>query len=208
MRIRLKWHRKDWVVLSKENKTKLKSAKVKWIQVMCALYTGEGKTREGERVLWLQRGHYWLFLCSVRLVDASVGVSPRAALERMSTHLAWSSASWALRSKVCWVWLSRSVCLTSDFSPAGGGITLTSNPGRGTARAPLESYRNEQNKPVWINQVVFQIVKTNYKYGEWQFVSSVAGEHIAPGKYSKPCPPLSLPPLSFCIIRKCSCYSH
>ncbi len=48
----------------------------------------EGGGREEERVLWLNRGHYWLFLCSVRLVDASVGVSPRAALERMSTHLA------------------------------------------------------------------------------------------------------------------------
>lgn len=95
--------------------------------------------RERERVRWLQHGRYWLFLCSVRLVDVSVSVSPRAALERTSTHLAWSSASWALTRKVCWVWLSLSMCLTSDFSPADDGTTLTSNPGRGTTRAPLDS---------------------------------------------------------------------
>lgn len=114
---------------------------------MCALYTGEGGRRR-ERVLWLQHGHYWLFLCSVRLVDASAGASLRAALERTSNHLAWSSASWALKSKVCWAWLSRSACLTSDFSPAGGGAALTSKPGRGITRAPLESYRNTKNKSV------------------------------------------------------------
>lgn len=45
---------------------------------------------------------YWLSLCSVRLKGVSVGISPRAALERSSTHLAWTSVSWALNSKACW----------------------------------------------------------------------------------------------------------
>lgn len=87
---RLKWSRKDGVVRSK-GKTK-KSAKVKCIQVMCALYTRGGRV-EGlwwwwGAVPWLQHGHYWLFLCSVRLAGASVAASPRAAFERTSAHLA------------------------------------------------------------------------------------------------------------------------
>lgn len=141
-RMWLKWHRKEWVVLSKGLKKKCQG-KVNSSNV-CSIHRRLGR---GERVLWLQCGHYWLFLCSVKLVEASVGVSPRAALERTSTHLAWSSASWALKSKVCWVWLSRKTFLTSGLSAAPDGTTLTSNPGRGTARDPLESCRKLKPKP-------------------------------------------------------------
>lgn len=109
--------------------------------------------RRGREESWgvpcLQRVHYWLFLCSVRLIDASAEASPRAALERKSTHLAWSSSSWALKSKVCWVLLSRIMCLTSVFSAAAEGAGLTSNPGRGTGRDPFESCK--------------KIVKNEYK---------------------------------------------
>lgn len=120
--------------LKSENKKKKCHGKVNSSNV-CSLHR---RVRRGQSH-GSKPGHYWLFLCSVWLAGTSEGVSPRDALERKSNHLAWCSASWALRRKVCWVWLSRSPCLPSGFSPDDGGITLTSNPGRGTTRAPLES---------------------------------------------------------------------
>jgi len=94
---------------------------------------------------WL---HYWLLRCSVGPVDAaSAGVSPRAALERTSSHLACSSASGAPRSNVCWAWPRRMACLTSGLSPPDdAGTAPTSNPERGTALAPLESCRKETSQ--------------------------------------------------------------
>lgn len=168
---------------------------------VCSLHRREGRGQSRGS----KPGRYWLFLCSVWLAGVSEGVSPREALDSKSNHLDWCSPSWALRSKVCWVWLRRSPCLPSGFSPDDGGITLTSNPGRGTARAPLESWTNQDTAK---GASLMGALQSNASKSDIKLKHMhTAGDELRIFPSHPPIPPP--PPLFFvCIIRELSSNSH